>query len=119
MTIAEHVYSCQYGTFIGNCCKQRDELKLREDTYSLWGYLTVSVSQEDQFLNPLYNKSLESEVLPIQVGIFLHISMHLLQFCESMDYVQFSYNLCTPLFLRGCKKTQKRFGYVLLCLSIK
>ena len=71
MTIAEHVYSCQYGTFIGNCCKQRDELKLREDTYSLWGYLTVSVSQEDQFLNPLYNKSLESEVLPIQVGILL------------------------------------------------
>ena len=73
MTIAEHVYSCQYGTFIGNCCKQRDELKLREDTYSLWGYLTVSVSQEDQFLNPLYNKSLESEVLPIQVGILLFL----------------------------------------------
>ena len=87
MTIAEHVYSCQYGTFIGNCCKQRGELKLREDTYSLWGYLTVSVSQEDQFLNPLYNKSLESEVLPIQVGLlvfFVSISIDLFQFFESI-----------------------------------
>ena len=39
VTILEHTYSCQYGTFVGNCEKQRGELKIREKTYSLWGYL--------------------------------------------------------------------------------
>ena len=95
ITIEEHVYSCQYGTFvgikilvvvlgnslvypipikmstsgigmqrinvifnlcIGNCEKQREELQLKQKTYSLWGYLAVSFSTEDQFVNPLYDK---------------------------------------------------------------
>ena len=47
VTILEHTYSCQYGTFVGNCEKQRSELKIREKTYSLWGYLVL-------LTNPLY-----------------------------------------------------------------
>ena len=31
-TLHDHVYSCQYGTFIGNCDKERESLKLKEKT---------------------------------------------------------------------------------------
>ena len=60
VTILEHTYSCQYGTFVGNCEKQRSELKIREKSYSLWGYL---VTHNDEFVNPLYDRSSQSEVL--------------------------------------------------------
>lgn len=66
ITIEEHVYSCQYGTFIGNCERQREDLQLKQKTYSLWGYLAVSFSTEDQFVNPLYdkeNKELTNQIL--------------------------------------------------------
>lgn len=58
--IHEHAYSCQYGTFIGNSESQREQLKLRENTYSLWGYL---VANHDDFANPLYDRSTASEIL--------------------------------------------------------
>lgn len=60
VTIHEHVYSCQYGTLIGNCEKQRIELKLKEKTYSLWGYL---VAHNDEFVNPLYENNTVTHVL--------------------------------------------------------
>ena len=60
IAILEHTYSCQYGTLIGNCDKQRNELKLSERTYSLWGYL---VTHNDEFVNPLYDRATQSEVL--------------------------------------------------------
>ena len=52
--------------FAGNCEKQREELELKKKTYSLWGYLAVSFSTEDQFVNPLYdkeNKELTNQIL--------------------------------------------------------
>jgi len=60
LTIHDHVYSCQYGTFIGNCQKEREELGLSSLTHSLWGYLTNSA---DEFVNPLYDHSSSVEVL--------------------------------------------------------
>ena len=60
IAILEHTYSCQYGTFIGKCDKQRQNLKLSERTYSLWGYL---VTHNDEFVNPLYEKSTYAEIL--------------------------------------------------------
>ena len=60
LTIQEHVYSCQYGTFIGNCDRQREQLDLRSKTYSLWGYI---VSHNDEFVNPLYERSSNREIL--------------------------------------------------------
>lgn len=61
ITIEEHAYSCQYGTFVGNCDKQREELGLRDKTYSLWGCLAISFSNSDQFINPMYGKSADGE----------------------------------------------------------
>ncbi|XP_026472858.1 myotubularin-related protein 8-like isoform X1 [Ctenocephalides felis] len=47
----DHVMSCQFGTFVGNCEKDRLNLKLSERTFSLWGYMQ---KHRNEYLNPLY-----------------------------------------------------------------
>ncbi|MBN3319777.1 MTMR8 protein, partial [Atractosteus spatula] len=49
--IHDHVYSCQFGNFIGNCQKEREDLKLQEKTYSVWPFL---LEKTEQYLNPIY-----------------------------------------------------------------
>lgn len=61
LTVHDHVYSCQFGTFIGNCEKDRVDLKLCKRTYSFWGYLSNHLSE---FLNPLYRKDDEESLHP-------------------------------------------------------
>ncbi|XP_074649739.1 phosphatidylinositol-3,5-bisphosphate 3-phosphatase MTMR6-like isoform X2 [Tubulanus polymorphus] len=56
LTIHDHVYSCQFGTFIGNCEKDRLDLRLAERTYSLWGYMAKNLGD---YINPLYKKECE------------------------------------------------------------
>uniref|UniRef100_A0A673B6B9 Myotubularin phosphatase domain-containing protein n=1 Tax=Sphaeramia orbicularis TaxID=375764 RepID=A0A673B6B9_9TELE len=51
LQIHEHVHSCQYGNFLGNNQRQREEL-LRERTHSLWAYL---LSEKQNYLNPFYS----------------------------------------------------------------
>ncbi|KAF7250754.1 Myotubularin-related protein 6 [Varanus komodoensis] len=53
LQIHEHVHSCQFGNFIGNCQKEREELKLKEKTYSLWPFL---LDEREKYLNPVYNE---------------------------------------------------------------
>ncbi|KAJ7320200.1 hypothetical protein JRQ81_019711 [Phrynocephalus forsythii] len=53
LQIHEHVHSCQFGNFIGNCQKEREELKLKEKTYSLWPFL---LDEHQKYLNPFYNE---------------------------------------------------------------
>ncbi|XP_074841707.1 phosphatidylinositol-3,5-bisphosphate 3-phosphatase MTMR6 isoform X2 [Carettochelys insculpta] len=52
LQIHEHIHSCQFGNFLGNCQKEREELKLKEKTYSLWPFL---LDEQKKYLNPLYN----------------------------------------------------------------
>ncbi|VBB30109.1 unnamed protein product [Acanthocheilonema viteae] len=47
----EHAYSCQYGTFLGNCDKDRKDLNLAKRTQSLWAFLD---DRHDDYINPLY-----------------------------------------------------------------
>ncbi|XP_076467720.1 phosphatidylinositol-3,5-bisphosphate 3-phosphatase MTMR8-like isoform X2 [Babylonia areolata] len=56
LTIFDHAYSCQFGTFIGNCEKDRLDLRLSERTYSLWGYLSRHMQE---YVNPLFKKEHE------------------------------------------------------------
>ncbi|KAF1384304.1 hypothetical protein PFLUV_G00116950 [Perca fluviatilis] len=51
ITIHSHIYSCQYGNFIGNNQRERIELGLRERTHSLWSYLWKN---QADYINPLY-----------------------------------------------------------------
>ncbi|KAM3912322.1 phosphatidylinositol-3,5-bisphosphate 3-phosphatase MTMR8-like isoform 2-T2 [Leptodactylus fuscus] len=51
LEIHDHVYSCQFGNFIGNSQKERQELKIYESTHSLWPFL---LQRKREFVNPLY-----------------------------------------------------------------
>ncbi|XP_047441806.1 myotubularin-related protein 7a [Mugil cephalus] len=51
ITIHSHIYSCQYGNFIGNNQRERIELRVRERTHSLWSYLWMNRAD---YVNPLY-----------------------------------------------------------------
>lgn len=52
LQIHEHIHSCQFGNFLGNCQKEREELRLKEKTYSLWPFL---LADKKKYLNPLYS----------------------------------------------------------------
>lgn len=59
LQIHEHVYSCQFGNFIGKCEKEREELRLKEKTYSLWAHL---LSEQSKYQNPIFDShSLETQ----------------------------------------------------------
>jgi len=58
LTLHDHLYSSQFGTFLGNCEKDRLDLRLSERTYSLWGYMATNITD---FINPLYKKEYETE----------------------------------------------------------
>uniref|UniRef100_A0A1A8HBH2 Myotubularin related protein 7a n=2 Tax=Nothobranchius korthausae TaxID=1143690 RepID=A0A1A8HBH2_9TELE len=51
ITIHSHIYSCQFGNFIGNSQRERRELRVVEQTHSLWRYLWTNCTD---FINPLY-----------------------------------------------------------------
>lgn len=52
LTLHDHIHSCQFGTFVGNCEKDRLDLRLAEKTYSLWGYMANHLNE---YVNPLYD----------------------------------------------------------------
>ncbi|XP_014211423.1 myotubularin-related protein 6 [Copidosoma floridanum] len=58
ITLHDHVQSCQYGTFIGNCEKDRQFYKVSDRTYSLWGYISQHINE---FINPLYSNKQSKE----------------------------------------------------------
>lgn len=64
LTIHDHVHSCQFGTFVGNCEKDRLDLRLSERTYSLWGYMANHL---DEYINPLYDGNDTPTVLTPQL----------------------------------------------------
>ncbi|XP_058495983.1 myotubularin-related protein 7b isoform X2 [Solea solea] len=55
VSVHAHVYSCQHGSFLGNCQKERQDLRLRERTHSLWPQLW---KVKGDFMNPLYKAEL-------------------------------------------------------------
>ncbi|XP_077154433.1 phosphatidylinositol-3,5-bisphosphate 3-phosphatase MTMR6 [Ranitomeya variabilis] len=59
LQIHEHVHSCQFGNFIGKCEKEREELRLKDKTHSLWAHL---LSEQSKFQNPIFDlHSLETQ----------------------------------------------------------
>lgn len=61
LLIHDHVLSCQYGTFVGNCEKERLRLKLSETTYSLWAHLSRNLYE---YINPLYGPGVCDIICP-------------------------------------------------------
>lgn len=61
ITILDHLYSCLFGTFLGNSEAQRfKEMKCKENTVSLWSFVNCQI---DEFMNPLYAEYLHNHVL--------------------------------------------------------
>lgn len=61
LTLHDDVQSCQYGTFIGNCEKDRLDLRLSDSTYSLWGYMANHLNE---YINPLYRPEMDEMLRP-------------------------------------------------------
>uniref|UniRef100_A0A8C3NI48 Uncharacterized protein n=1 Tax=Geospiza parvula TaxID=87175 RepID=A0A8C3NI48_GEOPR len=66
LEIHDHVYSCQFGNFLGTCHREREELRIFEKTHSLWPFL---LQRKQELRNPLYRgftayKELQPNTLP-------------------------------------------------------
>lgn len=66
LEIHDHVYSCQFGNFLGTCHREREDLKIFEKTHSLWPFL---LQKKQELRNPLYRgftayKELQPNTLP-------------------------------------------------------
>lgn len=61
--INDFVYNVQFGTFLCNCEKEREELRLSQRTYSVWAYLD---EHRIEYLNPLYRN--DDSMLQISVA---------------------------------------------------
>jgi len=53
-SVLEACYSCQYGTFLSNCDRERNELDLNKKTVSFWTFIN---SNKEPFSNILYRKN--------------------------------------------------------------
>jgi len=54
-----HLYSCQYGTFLGDSERERKEARLSERTKSVWDYF---LARRKEFLNPKYDPVVDDNV---------------------------------------------------------
>ncbi|XP_022225117.2 myotubularin-related protein 6 isoform X2 [Drosophila obscura] len=59
LILHDHVHSCQFGTFVGNCEKDRLDLKLVERTFSLWGFMANHLNE---YINPLYKPNVDEAI---------------------------------------------------------
>jgi hypothetical protein len=50
--LSQEVYTHKFGTFLGNCERDREVLKLRERTESIWTYILL---EKERFTNKLYS----------------------------------------------------------------
>jgi len=54
LELHEQAYSCTYGNFLGNCDKDRKDLRIAQRTESLWDYFE---QRYDDYKNPFYRQS--------------------------------------------------------------
>lgn len=50
--IADELHTHKYGTFLGNCERERELLKLKDKTESMWTYILL---EQHRFINKFYN----------------------------------------------------------------
>ncbi|CAI5726515.1 unnamed protein product [Hyaloperonospora brassicae] len=54
LTLADHVYSCKFGTFMFDCERQRNDFFAKHRVFSIWSEVN---SHSDRFVNPMYAPS--------------------------------------------------------------
>eukprot|EP01102_Stenamoeba_stenopodia_P014112 TRINITY_DN4658_c0_g1_i2.p1 TRINITY_DN4658_c0_g1~~TRINITY_DN4658_c0_g1_i2.p1 ORF type:complete len:1077 (+),score=251.60 TRINITY_DN4658_c0_g1_i2:182-3412(+) len=70
VALSDHVYSCQFGTFLCNTEKERHELGIRKHTVSLWSYLN---SNAIEYINPFYISSETGTIVKVSTVQHLHL----------------------------------------------
>ncbi|XP_075716989.1 myotubularin-related protein 9 [Rhinoderma darwinii] len=77
VTLFEHAYASQFGTFLGNNEFERNKLKLKQKTLSLWSWVNQP-NELHKFTNPLYEAnglviwpSVAPQSLLLWEGVFL------------------------------------------------
>eukprot|EP01133_Synstelium_polycarpum_P005726 gene5726-6622_t len=68
IAVLDALYSCQFGTFLGN--NERERMALRGRTVSLWTYLNTIKSQ---FMNPFYDASKTGVPSPLPLWRSEHV----------------------------------------------
>ncbi|GMF23256.1 unnamed protein product [Phytophthora lilii] len=69
--MADAVFSGRYGTFLGNCERERSAWSVRERTPSLYAYLL----QNDNFVNPFYRASSTATLLPDSPSVLRQVTL--------------------------------------------
>lgn len=69
--IADALFSGRYGTFLGNCERERASWNLRERTPSLYAYLL----SQDRFVNPFYRASNTRAILPESSTVLRQVTL--------------------------------------------
>ncbi|KAL4138202.1 hypothetical protein PRIC2_001709 [Phytophthora ramorum] len=70
-TMADALFSGKYGTFLGNCERERSSWSVRERTPSLYTLLL----QGDRFVNPFYRASSTSALLPDSTAVLRQVTL--------------------------------------------
>ncbi|KAG6609501.1 putative alpha-1,3-mannosyltransferase [Phytophthora cinnamomi] len=60
LTLADHVYSCKFGTFMFDCERQRKDFFAKHRVFSIWSEIN---SQSERFTNHMYAPSEQATVL--------------------------------------------------------
>ncbi|TDH65608.1 hypothetical protein CCR75_003922 [Bremia lactucae] len=60
LTLADHVYSCKFGTFMFDCERQRKEFFANHRVFSIWSDIN---RQSERFTNPMYASGNRTTVL--------------------------------------------------------
>ncbi|RLN70991.1 hypothetical protein BBJ28_00002491 [Nothophytophthora sp. Chile5] len=70
-TLADALFSGRYGTFLGNCERERNGWYVRERTPSLWAL----VLRDDRFVNPFYRANSARALLPEAPAVLRQVTL--------------------------------------------
>ncbi|KAL7668385.1 hypothetical protein ACOME3_009087 [Neoechinorhynchus agilis] len=90
ITILDHLYSCQFGTFICNSERERSIQRVASNTVSLWSYV---LQNRTDFLNPFYSPG---STHGYKQTIYLIPSMRFIRLWKNY-YCRYSYNFASTL----------------------
>ncbi|KAI3410155.1 hypothetical protein GPALN_006513 [Globodera pallida] len=62
----EYAHSCVYGQFVGNCDKDRKDLRVSTRTNSLWAYMDLHI---EDYQNPFYEPNSDSLLSDIDLNL--------------------------------------------------
>jgi len=77
--IMDHLYSCQFGTFLFNSEKERMVHDVKKRTVSLWSYVN---SFQDLFLNPFYSSEAGANRVIIPSPAIRHLKVWKGYYCR-------------------------------------